>query len=682
MLLFPKVSLFPPRGLAEIPASSASADRPALDPAFIFVGVCCGLFILSVFLGLNGSSSAFWARALQTPDEPTGLIAGSPRLTRSDEWMVWTPAALNQLHHVPPMPVKNPALGAGVSPLLMSLPVRHYSVLFRPQLWGFFFFDAERGFSWFWNTKAFGLLLSFFFLFRKLLRGRVVLAILGSVAVSYSSLVQWFFSSPTMLPEMLASWALLVLAGWHLFERAASTKKLGAAFLFVSCAVNFALCCYPPFQIPLVYLAVVLLAVFLWEKRAASWRGGAYWLVGALLLSLALLWPIFAQCRETLEIISQTSYPGARRTSGGTMSFVELFSGLLNFFDGNRPHAEIFPNTSEASNFFPIWLAVLAGVAWRWEKQKTSGGQVETIGGSSALNLALVGFILFFSAYALVGFPEWLCRATALNFVTEKRAQLAIGVAGLLLTFLSLPADNLPLARDRIGRSWIPTILGLCVLAYFWVAQRLNPEYLAPKYCALLIGLAVVLIALYFFAKPLVFAAGFAGVLLLNNGLVNPVAEGLPLLLRSGPARHIAAIYHADPTAGWAAYERGITAQFILASGARVLNGVKTTPDLELWGRLDPSGANRAVYNRYAFIVFGLPKEAGTPVSFELQRGADSYRAFVSPQHPALRAAGLKYVVFPRPLAGEEMRSMELIDSLPENLLWIYRLNPDAAEQG
>src|SRR5258708_335754 len=99
--------------------------RVATDWSFIFIAVCCSLFLICVFLRLNGSSAAFWARALPAPDEPTGLIAGDARLTRSDEWLVWTPAALAQLHHIPPMPIENPALGAGASPLLMSLPVRH-----------------------------------------------------------------------------------------------------------------------------------------------------------------------------------------------------------------------------------------------------------------------------------------------------------------------------------------------------------------------------------------------------------------------------------------------------------------------------------------------------------------------------------------------------------------------------
>ncbi len=107
----------------------------------------------------------------------------------------------------------------------MSVPVRHYSMLFRPQFWGFFVFAEERGFAWFWNTKIFGLLISFYLLFRLLLGGREALSAFGSIAVSYSSYVQWFFSCPPMLPEMLASWAFMLVAGKELFRFIASLGK-------------------------------------------------------------------------------------------------------------------------------------------------------------------------------------------------------------------------------------------------------------------------------------------------------------------------------------------------------------------------------------------------------------------------------------------------------------------------
>lgn len=650
------------------------ADRcSAVNWSSIFIAVCCGVFLLCVLFRLNGSSSALWAKDLGPGEEVTGLIAGAPRPTRSDEWLLWTPLMLAQLHHEPPMPVKNSTLGAGAAPLLMSMPVRHYSMLFRPQFWGFFAFDEEVGFAWFWNTKIFGLLISFFLLFRMLMRGRVALAVLGSIAVSYSSYMQWFFSCPPMLPEMLASWALMLLAGKSCFDPLPVWKKAAAGIVLVGGAINFILCCYPPFQIPLVYLALTLFGVFLWERRASSFHGGLAWLAGALVVTAALLWPIFLQCRSTLEIIAQTSYPGVRRASGGSMPVPYLFSGVLNFFEGNRVRPAMFQNATEASNFFPIWVAAIASIFWRLWKSRRCDEGMATISKSTPLCLALAGYILFFSCFAVIGFPEWFCRITALNYCLETRVRLTIGIAGLMLAFLSLGADGLALVKGR-WRAVVPIGVGSAALIYVLSIQGENAAYLTPGYAALLVGTATLLGSLYFCARAIVFGCGLAGALLLNNFLVNPISEGLPVLLRSQAARHIAAISKSDPAAGWAVYERGTRAQLVMASGARVLNGIKSVPDHEVLGRLDPAHTSRDIYNRYAFMVLDLPRPGERTASFQLQ-GPDWYRAFVSPFDQAMREQGLRYVVFPRLLKTEEMGTMRLIDALPANLIWIYKLD-------
>lgn len=677
MQISPPAPSPPKRGIILAPAvmggQPLAQRRLALNWSFIFIAVCGGLFLLCVLLGLNGSSSAYWSKDLGKPDEPTGLIAGVPRPSRSDEWLVWTPAALAQLHHLPPMPVENPTLGAGAAPLLMSVPVRHYAMLFRPQFWGFFVFDEERGFAWFWNTKIFGLLISFFLLFRMLLKGRVALAVFGSVAVSYSSYVQWFFSCPPMLPEMLASWALMLFAGKSCFDPLPLWKKVAAGIVLVGSAINFILCCYPPFEIPLAYLALTLFGVFLWERRGRSLHGGFAWLAGALVVVAAVLWPIFIQCRPTLEIIAQTSYPGVRRGSGGTLPISHLFSGMLNFFDGARARPAMFRNTTEASNFFPIWLAAIASIFLGLWKSRGRGGERRSTIASMPLCLGLAGYILFFSYYAVIGLPEWLCRITALNLCPETRLRLTIGIAGVVLAFLSLRADGLALVKGW-GRAVVPVAIGGATLIYVLWIRGENAAYLTPGYTALLIGTTTLLGSLYFCVRGIVFGCTLAGALLLNNFLVNPISEGLPILLHSQAAQHIAAIYKSDPTAGWAVYERGTRAQFVMASGARVLNGIKSVPDLPALSRLDPAHTSRDIYNRYAIVFLDLPRAGEKTVSFQLQ-GPDWYREFVSPFDQNMRDAALRYVVFPRLLATEEMGPMKLIDAMPANRIWIYKLD-------
>ena len=88
---------------------------------------------------LNGSSTALWQDLADQQPAKMGVIAGTPKNIRSDEWLVHTPWIWSQAEQQPSFPVMNRNIGNGVAPLLTNLPARHWSMLFRPQMWGFFF---------------------------------------------------------------------------------------------------------------------------------------------------------------------------------------------------------------------------------------------------------------------------------------------------------------------------------------------------------------------------------------------------------------------------------------------------------------------------------------------------------------------------------------------------------------
>ena len=118
------------------------------------------LFCACVTLKLNGSSVGMWDQELSGRKASKGLLLFEPQPIRTDEWLVWTPAALSQARQIPRFPIENPNLGAGRAPLLLNLPVAYYTTWFRPQLWGFFILDFERGFSFCWMAKIFAVVLA------------------------------------------------------------------------------------------------------------------------------------------------------------------------------------------------------------------------------------------------------------------------------------------------------------------------------------------------------------------------------------------------------------------------------------------------------------------------------------------------------------------------------------------
>ena len=212
------------------------------------------LFLASVAWELNGSSVGMWSNLLSEKTAPEGLLFSSPKRVRGDEWTVWTPAMLSQAQQTPPFPIENPSLGAGRTPLIMSVPVAYYTTFFRPQLWGFFLFNFERGFSFYWCVKVFGLLFAIGWCLRQIGLRSPWLTIFGATWIFFSSFTQWWFSSPAMLPEMVASWAHLPRL--RRADAAPSTRWRTVAALagFVFFAINFVLCLYPPYQIPLLLL--------------------------------------------------------------------------------------------------------------------------------------------------------------------------------------------------------------------------------------------------------------------------------------------------------------------------------------------------------------------------------------------------------------------------------------------
>ncbi len=311
------------------------------------------------------------------PELPRGLLYSSPKRIRVDEWGVWTPAALSQARQNPPFPIENPNVGAAHSPLLMSLPVAYYTTFFRPQLFGFFLFNFERGFSFYWCCKVFGLLLGIGWCLRRIGVRNAALVLFGAVWIFFSSYIQWWFSSPAMLPEMIASWAICLGCAVQFLQPFDRWRHLAALGGFIYSGLNFVLCLYPPYQIPLIWLGIAILIGVGLERRNKTIQPSIWpmlgWL-GAGLLGIALiLVPFCFDIRDTLHLVAHTAYPGQRRSHGGALSLVKLFSGFVGFFEAEQIHPEIYDNACEASNFYPLWVAAtLAVIVARVQHQVTN----------------------------------------------------------------------------------------------------------------------------------------------------------------------------------------------------------------------------------------------------------------------------------------------------------------------
>ena len=634
------------------------------------LGWCCVgvaiLFCLGVLFELNGSSVGVWHNLLKEPGPVRGLIFSVPRTIRVDEWGVWTPSALSQARQIPAFPIENSNLGTGRSPLLMNVPVKHYTTFFRPQFYGFFLFDFTRGFSFYWCAKFFGLLIAAGWALRQLgIRSRLIV-IFGAVWVLFSSYVQWWFSSPAGLPEMLASWFVCLGCAIQFFKHRHFGKTAAALGAFVFFGIDFALCAYPPYQIPLtLLLAVIVVAVWRETRQrpepVRAIRGFGLLLAGLAGITLLLL-PFWFDVKSTLDLVAHTSYPGARRSVGGDLSLFKLFSGLLNFFESEESHPAVYDNICEASNFYPLWLAAAFAILIA---RARAGTRI------SPLLLALLIFLAALCFYCVLPLPSWLLNLIFLKYATERRTLLALGIANILFCCLFLDRYRTAILSKKSALV-IAILLWASVVVLFWWARFENLTYFSePWHWAAPLTIAAIVLALVFWepARYRWFPAAFGALLIMSNAPINPVMRGLSPLIDSPAFHEIDRIRASDPAGGWIVYHTRYFPQLVKATGAATFNGTKAVPDLELLRRINPDA--ESVYNRYANIGCEFPKNSGESSAVLVY--PDYYIWFLPPDTPALQESGYRYILIPEEWPGAADHGFALMEKLQPSELWIYK---------
>lgn len=631
-------------------------------------------FLLLLLIGtafkLHGASIAIWSQAFEKSGSRSGLLWGSAQNIRVDEWGTLTPAMLSQANQRPPFPQANPSWGGAKAPLVMNVPVRHFGVFFRPQYWGFFLLDLERGFSFFWNMKMLLLNTGIFLLLMLLTRNHLWVSLLGTAWVFFSGYVQWWYSTPAMLPEMVGCFALFVVAA-HTLALAQREKRIAAAasLVLVGSAINFALCLYPPFQVPLAYLALVLLVGTLWPRlRKTGFRDFAALPVvagasaAALLSGLVLAFYVH-DARETIDLMRGTVYPGTRISLGGDVSLAQIFGGFYGFFMNESRYPAGWTNVCEASSFVLLFPVPLACLAWRTLRRRRS----------LALEWLLLSYVGILWVWMAVGWPRVLAVLSGFSLMPGTRAALGLGLAGIfwccvLLSGGSGDGDDRT-TRSKLLGSGAAAVVSLLFGLYF---NRTAAGFLAVHEI-LLVSVGVGAACFSLLGRHRIgFAVSVVVPSCLGFGLINPVAQGLAPITDLEPYRRIQKIVADDPKARWIVYGPSIMADLIKSTGAQVFNGTLFVPPLEDLEVLDPRLTATQVYNRYAHA--DLAAVAGSRIAFEPGESADNYVIWIDPQNKAWRRLGVRYVVLDsRPQDSAFHDAASLITAIPEDRIFIYR---------
>jgi hypothetical protein len=644
-------------------------------------------FAILVALGIHGSSIPFGAEWWAPESHYSGYVFGfvptlapsgprinnlalkelamaQPRSVRSDEWLVTTPLALAQLQHSPRFPVVNTNIGDGQNMLINpSVPVWHPSLLARPVTWGYFLLGARRGLAWSWWFQAFSCFTALFLLLEIILEGRPRLAAFGAFWFCASAYVVCF----SLLPAYYAFFpALMCVTAYYVLRSNKPLIQLVSGALLGINAAGFFMLLYPPWQIPLGYLSLLLFLALSYRDRLDRklWPisgSRALAILIAIVIAGALIGAFLATCLPALKVMADTVYPGQRASNSGTYTLRVFFRGMYNLISAYSAPAEL-GNQSEASSFYYFFPPILLALALSRRLRSIVG----------IVGLSLAAYILLLSLFAFAPLPAVVAKILLLNYAVPSRTDIGFGLASIILSVIVLaglnplggrPGGDTQSRREQAAAVLVSVGFALVIfvtgLLLSLVASGFPPVS-ATMLAALVCGLAAFCLLA---GKPRIFCCLVGAAVLATAAFFNPLSTNLDFLYNSELALKITELNRTSdapslPKSGvpapaglsaqeqrplWLCYGLAYPEVQVQILGGRALPGIQWPPQRELWRCLDPSGAYEHVYNRYAHVQLAADW-GGQEVTFTSPKD-DTMVVNVSPTNPVFASMGARYVL-------------------------------------
>ncbi|MBP2294373.1 DUF7657 domain-containing protein [Azospirillum rugosum] len=617
------------RILATVAVAFPGRERSRSWPdVFVLAVVLAGLVYTA--LGWTPSSYGVALGGIGAPGE--GLVAGTPKPIRSDEWAVWTPfvqIAVNNGFG------RFNALSPYAEDLrnFNALPLLDWGLAFKPQFWPFFAVDPAWAFSFSHAVFIVLFLAGYHRLFVAFGFGRAWSAA-ASCALFFTSYAQFWW---TTTGPLLAIFPWLLLAAlarlpWHLH---AALMAYVTAFWLLSHL-------YPPVVIPLAFAGGALLLAFrpdaLRPRRLLPCLLGAA--VGIGLTGLYL--------HEPIRAMAATVYPGSRSLGGGGVPLPLYLAQFLPFLVSTDDYRDLLGlNICEVATG-GSYLLLLALVFLDYGRLGTvlrQGGPARTAL-LRQLALPLAAFALM-SVWMLAPVPSGWGRVLLWDKVPGNRMVFA---AGLLLLVLALVL----LRAAAVRLSWGRFAVAALTVGLAWAAANGGLDNLAGRLANNLTDLAILpplAVVVWLGARGMLPAAqgGFALILCalavnaVGFGGFNPIQSAWPIFHR--PATPVTAAFAESAAAhpqGWVLRGGMLPGALMQGLGYRSLQHVQIAPALGFFRPYFPEMGDAAfnqLFNRYAHvqIVPGLPAP-GSPQADVIQLPMERFLA-PPPRDPGGEAA-------------------------------------------
>ncbi len=553
--------------------------------------IAAAVFAAALWLGNAWSPSSYAIILRSLGVQETGLVFGTPREIRGDEWAILTPltqaAVNNGLKRYNETSFYREDLRT-----VDSVPVADWGLAFKPDQWLYPLVDAAYAFSFQHLVYIVAFLVGYALLFARLGIGAGAAGLL-SLALFFTAFAQFWWT--TFAPNLAYFPWLLLCVG----IRRPALRALAFIWVAVAWMLGYF---YPPIFIA---LAVALAAVY--GSRWLPERG-----IGGAAFDAALA---FTACAITalylhdfLAATWNSVYPGLRSVRGGTIPWALQLQMLwptafLSGFETTLPNRNICEAAVVGSYYLLLAACFVDLRAVRRAPLAPTSRRI-AIAAAAALALLL--------AWQLLPIPASVGRWLLFDRVLPQRMMFATGFLLLLIAALAVEAGALRFTLPRLATFGAVVIAGWA--ATKWTVRPFPGIEIAD---AAVIPVAIgAWIAGRRFPQqgPAIIAGASALLGLFAFGGFNPIQSAHPIFHReSTPVTQALEAMQQRTPGGVLVIDQFGTVLNAWGQGA-TLNGlgfrsaahVLLAPELALWQRLFPemdAAERERIFNRSAQIV-------------------------------------------------------------------------------
>lgn len=562
-------------------------------------------FVLLVACKVHFSSIGMWNFYIREGVDST--LFGKSRAIRSDEWLVTTPFNLSQKYNG--FKLVNDNLNVGNNDMnIFHAPVLDLSVIVRVFSWGYMLFGNEIGLAWSWVLKFIAMFIVYFELGRIITKGDKVLSLMLTVWLTFSPAIMWW----SMLDTIAFAMAIVVLFNTYVSNKELCLKKkIFIAFGMVVFLCQFAFALYPAWQIPLAYMILAFVVVDFIRYRK-NLKAKDFVIMGStILITLLILGYFVVTSWNGINALMSTKYPGGRDEIGGDYNFSRLTNYYTNFF---TPYTDDYENPCDlAAYIFPALSMIVVLIAYIINVIKDK--QVKRIfkDKNNWYVYAVLIVLFVFFLWMACKWPSILAKLTFLYTSPTKRTALIFEFGCVILTVML--AKRLFSRKEKLINKNVAFVISLliAVLTYFVAKRGVYGNTFTTFKFTILLPIIFVMNYTFLSGNKKAFAYVMIVISLFVGGYVNPISSGTDVITDTELAQTAVRISSQNPDAIWIG-ESQINAQYLIANGLKVLNGINEYPNYEWIEMLDPEHKYEEVWNRYAHIAIVLDDET----SFDL----------------------------------------------------------------